>query len=270
VRAAELLAGKADADSLAAAGLLHGFRQRDQTLRLIAQAARAAPARRDIAWLHVRACETDASCDPAPLEIRLRELDEKNGVGWFGALARATKSGDEEGRNAALAAIGRAERVDFYWTTLIARLSPPVASTGTLSLYEAEIYIIGTLAAVAIPAFNGISQACRGERLARLDVLDTCRAIAKALLNGDTSIAEGSGVTLTKRVWPENSPAWVAADEARRAHDYRGQFGDEFHEWVKAHASEQLDLYARHRREQDAYAAAIVAMGKDPNPPPVR
>jgi len=265
-RAADLLAKRTDADSLAAAGLLNSHKHPEQALRLIAQASLMAPDRADLVWLHIQLCEAVASCDPEPLEILLRILDEQNGAGWFGALARASESGDEAARSAALAAIARAGRVDIYWTTLIARLSPPVASTKELSLFEAETGVVGALAAAAIPALGDVSRACTGERLMREDVLEVCRGVAQSLLNGDTVIIESIGASIAKRAWPEDSPEWVAADEARRTWDNGSGFGGSTEKWMRANAREFLDLFEQHRREQDVQHAVLVAIGRNPNP----
>jgi hypothetical protein len=108
--------------------------------------------------------------DPEPMERRLRELDPANGAGWLGALARADSQNDTEAKDAALAALGRSQRVDVYWTTLIAGLSRTVAQTKTMSLSEAEVAIIGLLAAQTLPAYSVASNACKGERLQRVEV----------------------------------------------------------------------------------------------------
>jgi hypothetical protein len=267
-RAAELLANRADADSQAAAALLNSLTRREQSLRQVMQATVMAPGRADLAWLHIRLCHADSTCDPAPLEIRLRNLDEKNGAGWLDALARAGTTGDEEAKSAALAAIGRSERVDTYWTTLIARLTRQVAGTGAASLFDAEGYVIGALAAISIPAYQSVSNACKGERLLRDDVMEVCRGVAKSFLNGDTGIAEMIGVAIAKRAWPENSPNWVAAARARRTWDYRAQAASSLDAWIEAHSSEHLALYERLHREQEVIKAMLIAVGRNPDPPP--
>jgi len=268
-RAAEQLAKRADADSQAAAGLLRIFRQRDQALRQIAQATLKAPERADLAWLHIQLCPTDPDCDPEPLEARLRALDGKNGAGWLGALTRAGNRGDEEAKTAALAAIGRSERVDTYWTTLVARLTRQVASTEAASLSDTETYVIGALAAVAIPAYQAVSNACKGERLLRDDGVSICRGVAKSFMKGDTGIAEMVGVAIAKRAWPESSPDWTAADEARRTWDYRVRTAGSLDGWGEAHPSELLALHERHHREQDVMGAMLTAAGRNPDPPAV-
>jgi beta-lactamase regulating signal transducer with metallopeptidase domain len=268
VRAAELLAQRSDADSLAAAGLLIAFQRREEGLRLVARASLLAPQRADLVWLHIQLCEAVADCDTEPMENRLRTLDAQNGAGWLGALARASKHGDEAAKSAALAAIARSERVDIYWTTLIARLSPPIASTKAVSLYEAQIDVIGALAAVAIPALRHMTDACKSDRMEQSDVVEVCRGVANSLMNGDTAIMESIGTSLAKQVWPENSAKRVEVAEAKRILDYRMRSVGLSDAWLNAHASDYLDLLKQHRREQDLFKAVLIAAGKNPDPAP--
>jgi hypothetical protein len=264
-RAADLLKNRTDADSLAAAGLLISVKHHDQSLRLVAEATADAPERSDLVWLHIQFCQAESGCDSEPLERRLRTLDAPNGAGWIGALTRANQANDEQAKSAALTAISRSERVDIYWTTLVARLSRATANTNAVSLTEAEISVIGILAAQAIPAYQVISNACKGEHLMHDDVVEVCRGIAGALLHGDTYITELTGIAIAKRVWPENSPQWLEATNARRTWEYRANF---LSAWNAAHTDEYLTLCAQNRREQDVYKAELVASGKNPNPPP--
>jgi hypothetical protein len=260
------LARNTDADSLAAAGLLSVDKHRDQSLPLIARATAAAPERADLAWLEVQVCNEIAPCDPRPAERRLRELDPSNGVGWLGPLARASKANNEETRDAALTALSRSDRVDFYFTTLVARLSRAVVRTGNVSSEIAEVWVIGYLAREAIPAYQYVSTDCKGERLQNVETTETCRRVARSLQNGDTYLTEMIGAAIAKRVWPENSAEWNDAVEARRVYEYRSklfsaQQGETF-------AIEYLTLCAQNRREQDVFLALLIKDGKSPNPPP--
>jgi hypothetical protein len=266
--AADLLRDRTDADSLAAAGLFNAVRHPDQSLRLIAEATAAAPERADLVWLQIQMCQAEPTCDPEPVERRLRSLDASNGAGWMGALIRANRANDDPAKSAALAAMGRSERVDVYWTTLIARLSRATANTKALSLTEAEIDVIGILSARAIPEYHVLSKACDAERLARAHGVEVCRGIATALMHGDTYITELMGVAIAKRLWPEGSPEWIEAAEARRSFDYRMTFSSHTEAWNAAHTDAFLILCADHRREQDVFQAELIAIGKNPDPSP--
>jgi hypothetical protein len=255
-----------DTDSLAAAGLLGVGTHRDQSLSLIGRAVASAPERADLVWLEVQVCNEIAPCNSEPIEQRLRELDPSNGAGWLGPLARASVANNEPARDAALTALSRSDRVDFYYTTLVAHLSRAVVSTGKISAEIAEVWVIGFLAREAIPAYQYVSNACKGERLQNIEVTQTCRGVASSLQNGDTYLTEMIGVAIAKRVWPENSAEWNAAVDARRVYDYRSKLfsalqGEKF-------AKEYLALCAQNRREQDVFLALLIKDGKNPNPPP--
>jgi hypothetical protein len=256
-----------DADSLAAAGLMSIGNHGDQSLRFLALATAATPDRADLLWLRAMRCAQLPPCDPKPIEQRLRELDPTNGAGWWAAMARAGVTHDSEGTDTALAAISRSQRVDIYWTTLIAHLSRAVANTKNRSLQESEVAVIGYLAAEAIPPYQNISTSCKGDRLQQPGVTEICRRVAKALQNGDTYITEMIGVAIAKRVWPEDSPEWKAAAEEHRVYEYRAKFFMKLSERGTKHAEEYLALCSQNRREQDVFAAQLTAAGYVPNPP---
>jgi hypothetical protein len=237
-----------DADSLAAAAVM-SIGNREQSLSLLARATAAAPERADLVWLQALRCAQVTSCDPAPIEHRLRELDPTNGTGWWSAMARAGAAHNTEDADAALAAISHSERVDIYWTTLIAHLSRAFAKTKEMSLAESEIAVIGAVAAQAIPPYQYISNSCKGERLQQPGVSEVCRGVAKALQNSDTYITEMIGVAIAKRVWPEDSLYPKLEPRAL------------------THPGEYLTFCAQNRREQDVFVAQLTAAGYDPNPP---
>jgi hypothetical protein len=256
-----------DADSLAAAGVMSIGNHGDGALRLMARAVAASPDRADLVWLQALRCAQVPSCDPAPIERRLRELDPGNGAGWWGALSRAGAAHDIEGTDAALTAISHSERVDIYWTTLIAHLSRAVAKTKIMSVEESEVTVIGYMAAQALPAYQYVSTRCKGDRLQQSGATEVCRGVAKALQNGDTYLTEMIGVTIAKRVWPDGSPEWKAADDERRVYDYRSKLYPKLEQRALTHPAESLALWERNRREQDVFAAQLTAAGYDPNPP---
>jgi len=264
-----------DADSLAAAALISsndifGKNQKDQRhgASLIAQAVATAPDRADLAWLQASICQQISSCDVRPFEVRVRTLDPSNGVGWLGELARSWAASDEAGTNKALQAIAQSDRVDIYYTRLIARLTPRVAEAGSITLDEASVAVIGALAMESIPAYTSVSHACKGERLQQPDVVTFCRGVAKAFENGDSWVSEMVGVAIAKRVWPENSPEWQAAVDARRRFDYQSKLWTELP--IKAATESMQDhiyLCSQYRREQDVLRAELIAAGKNPDPP---
>jgi hypothetical protein len=236
-------------------------------LSLIERAIAASPARADLIWLQAEVCAKLGSCDPIPIEHRLREVDHTNAAGWAGALVRANSSNNEEEKDAALAAIGHEERFDIYWTTLISRLSEAIIKVHKMSPQEAVVTVVGYQAAEPIPGYEAAAKACKGDRLQRAAVNEACRGVARAFQQGDTYLTEMIGVAITKRIWPEDSPEWKAAAEARREYDYRSRL------WLKLdvadneHTEKYLVLCSKYRREQDLWLAAIIAAGENPSPP---
>lgn len=262
------LAKMTDADSLAAAGLMSG-KNTKQSLDFLGRATGAEPNRADLVWLRALRCAQLPPCDPKPIEHRLRELDPSNGAGWWGEIARAGAAHDSEGIDAALTAISRSKRVDIYWTMLIAHISRAVVKTKQMSLEESEVAVIGYLAAEAIPAYQYVSAACKGERLQQPGATEMCRGIARALQNGDNYLTEMIGVAIAKRVWPEDSPEWQAAAEERRIYEYRSKLYPKLEQRALTKPEEYLTLCAQTRREQDVFAAQLTAAGYEPNPPPL-
>jgi hypothetical protein len=256
-----------DADSLAAAALLGLAAHPDQSLPLIERAIAAAPMRADLLWLQAEVCLKEGSCDPVPSEKQLRIADPANAAGWLGELVRANASGDEPAMDAALEAVGREDRFDIYWTTLIARLSEAATKTHRMSAQEAVVLIVGYLAAAPIPGYEVATKNCKGERLKRLAVNEACRGVARAFQHGDTYLTDMIGVAIAKRVWPEQSSEWKAADIERRVYDYRSRLWLTLDVADNAHAEQYLVLCAKYGREQELWSAQLVAAGSNPDPP---
>ena len=172
---------------------------------------------------------------------------------------------NEAAELSALTALASTQRIDFYWTTLVAHLTNAIAATHEVPLSEALVYVIGVLAAEAMPAYQTMPTLCKDDRLTKADVLKDCRAVALAFERGDTDVTEMVGVTLAKRVWPADSVEWARASEARRIHEYRSALlvHSSFFTLPAARwAAKYLALCASNRREQDVEAGEIIDAGK--------
>jgi hypothetical protein len=271
-RAVEVLQRDQDPDSLAAAALVRSSymfgNDPDSALALIARATAAAPDRADLAWLHTTICQQRPSCDPQPLEARLRALDPANGAAWLGEVDRAWTRKDAEATNKALRAISQTAQVNIYTTTLKARLIPKIAGAASIALDEASVAVTGALAGETVSSYPSVSHACKGDRLAQADVLVSCQGVASAFEDGDSFTTEMVGVVIAKRVWPEDSPQWKAAADARRVYEYRSKLVLEVD---AASGGVSIDRYlalcGQYPREQDVLRAELVEAGKNPDPP---
>ena len=273
-QAIAILETRQDADSLAAAGLLTDVRDGGRALALLSRAIEVAPDRVDLLWLQAQVCasvaERGGACDPAPIEARLRAHAPTNGAAWFGDLSRAVKAGDASAQQAALDRIAHSDRVDIYWTKLVASLTPPAVSTGKMSVVTAEIALIGVMSAQGMPALQPLSEACRGDSLNDPAALARCKGIVKALQHGDTALIELLGTSLAAKVWPKESPEWHMATRRHEVLNYRAQQLSQvtaLHGWQDSWATQFLQLCAQYRSEQAVQEAQLLAAGKDPNPP---
>jgi hypothetical protein len=268
-----------DADSLAAASLLSGWPllggwPKDQPLtrlELIERATAAAPDRPDLAWLHLQLCSQVETCDPKPIETQLHALDPANGAAWIGSLSRASKLTDTDEIQANILSIANTERFDIYWNPIIVHTTNAVIKAQTMDAATALVAAIGSAAAIAIPAYQQISNACKGEPLQRRDILANCRKVSVVLSRGDTYITQMIGLAIAKRAWPEGSAEYQGAVEAKRLAQYRMTSAARISThnlWNKNDALNYLSLMATHRSEQDVALEEITKAGLDSNPPP--
>lgn len=268
-QAAAVLAERTDADSLAAAALLIDLTDRTRAEQLAGRASAAAPKRTDLLWLHGQFCKDVPDCNRKPIDARLRALDPDNGAVLLPALEDVTDGADPKEVDRRIAALAASKRIDFYWNPLISHLAAAVISTRTLAPGPALVTVIGAAGAVVIPPVAGASLPCR-DWIPREERRAECKAIAKAFLAGDTSVAEAAGQTMTQALWPPDSPEVLAATEARRTMLYQvSTNGAEAARRLTNDEAVQryLDKLARYRREREVIVAELVQAGLSPTPP---
>ena|SRR5450631_87124 len=272
-RTEQLLITTGDADSLAAAAMLSIGPKVDpaQRLTLIARAVAEAPDRPDLLWLNVRLCTQVEGCNSEPLEAQLRALDPDNGAAWFDSIGRAGKRNDVVAVRKNLVAIATSTRFDTYWNATIVHVTNAILKTHTMDLSTAFVTTIGMASAMAIPAYQTIVNACKGDSLLDSDVLNTCRQVSSVMRGGDTCLTEMIGVAIAKRAWPEGSAEYVDAFSAKRVAHYRmdtdGKIGLH-HSWnFSQYAAKRLQLMTENKTEQEVNLAEILNAKLNPNPP---
>lgn len=174
---------RGDADSLAAAAELTS-KSDAQRLALFTRAATLAPDRAELVWLQLEECERVEACDPIALAATLHRLDSDNGAAWAPLLDRAIRDGDPTATRKYLSAIGSSKRFDIYWNPSIAHLSRALVNVRTTDLSTALTAIIGAEAALAIPAYQNLSKACKSPALEESDRINVCRRIAQVMRSG--------------------------------------------------------------------------------------
>jgi len=270
-RTEQLLVAAGDADSLAAAALLN-IRPVNalRRLTLIESAVSKAPERPDLVWLNIRLCSDVETCNPEPLEAQLRALDPENGAAWFDSIGRAARRNDAVAVRKDLSAIALSRRFDIYWNVTVAHVTNALLKTHTLDLPTALLDSIGLVSAIAVPPYQPLVNACKGDALQDPEELSICRRVATVMRGGDTYLTDMVGIAIAKRVWPEGTPAYVDALSDMRVAHYRMETdatlsGRGF--LSSGYAAKRLQLMQEKRTEQEVVLAEILNAGVSADSP---
>ena len=132
-------------------------------------------------WLALQICTEVATCEAKRYEAQLQRIDPSNGSVWSGRLIRSGSDLSEGEVNAILEAIARSDRFDTYWNASVWHITSAIARTKKMDLPTATVTAIGIVAAVAIPQFHRISDACKGASILREGRLVLCRRVSTVL-----------------------------------------------------------------------------------------
>jgi hypothetical protein len=243
-------------------------RNSNQALLLVERALQQTPDRPELVWLAARLCGDVPRCEPQEYETRLRKLDPGNAVVWMGPLARAQRKGDTAAAEQILEAMGREERFDVYWNSLLwqgalalsAQAPQPAPKVLNGPLTNAINDVANWLTAVAMPPFDGLSSACARERTNDPAVAERCRRVGKVLQEGDTYAADAVGTGIAQRSVSPNSPTIIALSEHAAVLEYQHDGAREIMgsqvEREKLSA-ELIELMKKLRREQDVSLAVL-------------
>ena len=266
-------------DGLAAEALrvLHVERDPQRSLDLIARAARAAPQRADLIWLHSRLCVEVKECQREPIEAQLRQLAPRNAAAWVGALQRAQVARDAAAEAQVLDAIAQSDRFDVYWNELSWRLATAAAQSAAASsqrmadpLTRALDETAVRLTAVVVPVLQLVSVSCNAERTKEPAMAARCARVAQVLQRGDSFLVEGVGLGLSKRLAAPASNEAFVVEERIAAIRYRNEAAMAIranHPEPAKFSAELVELLKQLRREQDVADAVLRWAGQPLQPP---
>jgi hypothetical protein len=268
-------------DALATAALLKQFGSDTDTgaYALAVRAVAGAPQRADLAWLAVRLCDSADECDPEKPEEHLRDLDPANAAGWVGALARAQRSNDVAGVDAALSALANAKRFNVYFEPLVvattrqllAARNPTHGKPDPHATAAITMTMIGIVATTVLPGTKIFSYSCQGYELQITGRMDRCRNAARTLARSDAYIVEGLGLSLQQNLWPVDSAEGHAITDRRRVFQYRLEQFNRLNVSSSDPAEfppDYLDVARAHPREQDVALEYFARAHVPIDPPP--
>jgi hypothetical protein len=274
-------AGSGNPDELAASALTlwgsDGARA-PQALALIQRAAQNAPQRPELLWLYIRICTEAPGCEAESIEAQLRKLDPGSGAVWLGPLAEAQARKDTRTEDQILEVMSKAGHFNVYWTTLIARLTPPVsrspvatsvAQPAPTPLTNALNSTTGYLSRVTTRAFTPLSLACDAQQIREPGRRVRCDRIGAILQRSDTTLAEGVGLGIAQRLAAPNSAVSMQIMEKINTLSHQNQTSGAIvaAQVEKEKFSDQmLKLMSESRREQDVSKAILRWAGESLTP----
>jgi hypothetical protein len=285
--AAQVLARREDADSLAAAAAL-GFpgpahdrteaaAHRTAAVELARKASELDPANPGIGWLRLQLCANTPGCDIRDAATTMRWVDADNAAAWMATLAVAHKDKDAMEVDRILTEMAQGRRFDLYWNRTVVQLFDALKRTSgelpakylpsdAARLSEA----MGVAAADIIPSFSPLLNACRES--ADVERRESCSQLARIMQHADTVIAQLAGFSLEKRLSPPDSKEARTVAERRRVLEWRvstlNQSDASMLSWLtSARARARVAKMRALPREEDV-AIAILRARKLPLEPP--
>jgi hypothetical protein len=262
--AAQALAMRGDAPSLATAALLDLHEGADRAAR----ASELAPESAAIAWVRLRVCANNPGCDLREAATAMRWIDADNAAAWLPTLAAAVKDHDTVEVERVLGDMARGRRFDLYWNTIVVMMFDALKAAGRtlpphspLSDAPRLAAVVGIAAAGIVPPFSPLAEACR-DAATGTDRRDACLKIAKLLQQGDTVIAEMLGCSIERRLLPEGARESRTLADHRRVLEWRmsvaGRYDAPLLPWLKnAHARWRVARMRNSPREQDVVTAVL-------------
>lgn len=249
-----------------------------QVIVYVRGAAEQTPKQPELVWLYAHFCRQVSGCDAPAIETQLRKLDGANGIAWMGALMRAQQQRDSAAQDQVLDALGRSERIDVYWTTLVSRTAValhdayPTQTHGLDDPLSAALNkAVEQFSHIAITTLRPFASACSKDRVQRAATWNRCLRVAQILERSDTYIAAGIGLGIEERTAAPGTAAARAVTERVRTTRYQQETASRIMDSQierQALSRELIKLMQSLRREQEIFSAVLRWAGQPVTPPP--
>jgi hypothetical protein len=280
IAAAQTLAARADANSLATAAALRfagsgggngktaGAGPKPSAVELAARASELQPQNASIGWLHLQLCSGTPNCDIRDVATVMRWVDADNGAAWLQTLAAAQRDRDQTEVDRILADMAHGARFDLYWNRLVilmvdalsaARGDLPAGFAGSDTARLATV--TGIASGAVIPAFAPLVEACR-ESNGVPERHELCLRLSKTMQRGDTIVAQLAGFSIERHLLPPDSKEARAISERKHVLEWRqteaAKFDTPLLPWTKnARARARLAHMRAMPREEDVCIAIL-------------
>ncbi len=278
--AAEVLAARGDAGSLATAAALTYVgppsRPKPQVgkaaaaaLGLAVKASELAPTNPAISWLRLLLCAHAPGCDIREAATTMRWVAPDNGAAWLPSLTLAQKDNDTVEVDRVLVGMAEGAKFELYGnrTTVMmfnalerARsvLPPKYLKTDSARLNEA----MGIANAAVLPSFSPLINACR-DTTPDPQRREACLTLSRTLQHADVVMAQLVGFAIEKRLGPSDPRELRSTAERRRTLEWRVELASRANVTVRSRLAKMRDM----PREEDVCIAILRDLSKSLEPP---
>jgi hypothetical protein len=241
--AAQTLSARKDANSLATAAALSFLgparpkgdvaSAKLAAVDLAAKASDLDPDNAGIGWLRLQLCAATAGCDIRDPATTMRWVDADNSAVWMATLAAAQRDKDAEEVTRVLLEMAQGSRFDIYRNRTIVLLFDTLKQAehdlpagyvpSDLSRLSEAMAVAG---AETVPAFAPLLTACR--EVSGTERRENCLKLSRLMQHGDTVAVQMAGLTIEKRLWPQDSKDARAVAERRRTLEWRVSAASEY------------------------------------------
>ena len=252
-----------------------------QRIAWLAHAVAAAPHRPDLLLLELNECAAwKLPCASAALVRQIEKLSPGNGAAALESLVSALRSKSSARIDAALAGIGKSQRVDTYYTRRLSQLAGALHQIGAESYQWAYQQVVDSDLNDSLQAVLALSTVCNPSSALSGRRISLCRAASAAMEHGDTLLVAQTGAWIALRLWPVGTLPYESAARLHRELDFmeiQSQQllwppGHHFHALLAMLDGEiwasVLRWSARYPSEQDVLRAQLrhAGLASDPSP----
>ena len=226
-KAVQLLSVSGDPEYLIGAVFLDALHENGTSHPLLEKATRQLPNHPVALWHKLQHCR-GTGCERSATVRALTQADPTNGLLWIEVASEHIRSGNSGEAEAALRRAIASQRFDDYFMDYVTLIERALAATTELDYAQRVVYGIGIAAAVAIPGYGDVFNACKSETNDPATWSPMCDELGRSMTNRSsnllsTMIGYGFREAAATRVGDaaRHAELQLAADQMRERYLYR-------------------------------------------------